>query len=102
MGLNYRYALPNKLFDYIQCRVPVLCSSRPEMARIVESYGVGICTLKKDPVKLAGIIRYMLKERRAGGWMEALEKAAEVLCWEKESVVYREMLQECGVIDQSR
>jgi glycosyltransferase involved in cell wall biosynthesis len=101
MGLNYRYALPNKLFDYIQCRVPVLCSARPEMARIVESFGVGISTLKKDPVKLAGIIRYMLKERRAGGWMEALEKAAEELCWEKESVVYRTLLQECGVIEKA-
>lgn len=102
LGLNYRYALPNKLFDYIQCRVPVLCSSLPEMARIVESYGVGVCTLEKDPEKLAGIIRYMLKERQGGSWKEALEKAAEELCWEKESVVYREMLQECGVILAAR
>ena len=98
MGLNYRYALPNKLFDYIQCRVPVLCSSLPEIARIVESYGVGVCTTEKDPEKLAGIIRYMLKERLGGTWMDALEKAAEELCWEEESVVYREMLEECGVI----
>jgi glycosyltransferase involved in cell wall biosynthesis len=99
-GLNYRYALPNKLFDYIQCRVPVLCSSMPEMARIVETYGVGISTGEKDPQKLARIIRYMLKERAGGAWKEALDQAAEELCWEKESVVYRDLLQECGVIDQ--
>jgi glycosyltransferase involved in cell wall biosynthesis len=102
LGLNYRYALPNKLFDYIQCRVPVLSSSLPEMARIVESYGVGVCTPEKDPEKLAGVIRYMLKERLGGSWMEALEKAAEELCWEKEALVYREMLQECGVILQDQ
>jgi glycosyltransferase involved in cell wall biosynthesis len=98
-GLNYRYALPNKLFDYIQCRVPVLCSSLPEMARIVESYGVGISTGERDPEKLAGIIRYMLKERSGGAWKEALDRAAEELCWEKESVVYLDLLKECGVID---
>jgi glycosyltransferase involved in cell wall biosynthesis len=98
-GLNYRYALPNKLFDYIQCRVPVLCSSLPEMARIVDSYGVGVSTGERDPEKLAGIIRYMLKERSGGAWLEALERAAEELCWEKESVVYRDLLKECGVID---
>ena len=100
LGLNYRYALPNKLFNYIQCRVPVLCSALPEMSRMVESYGVGISTAERDPEKLAGIIRYMLKERSGGAWMEALEKASEELCWEKESLVYREMLRECGVINR--
>ncbi len=97
-GLNYRYALPNKLFDYIQCRVPVLCSALPEMERIIDSYGVGIATGERDPEKLAEIIRYMLKEGSSGSWKEALEQAAGDLCWEKESVIYREMLEECGVI----
>jgi len=97
-GLNYRYALPNKLFDYIQCRVPVLCSDLPEMTRIVESYGVGISTGERDPEKLAGIIRYMLEERSGGVWMDALEKAALELCWENESKVYLDLLYECGVL----
>lgn len=99
LGLNYRYALPNKIFDYIQCRVPVLCSALPEMSRIVDSYGVGISTGERDPEKLAGIVRYMLKERSGGAWMRALEKAARELCWEKESKVYLELLKDCGVLD---
>ena len=96
-GLNYRYALPNKLFDYIQCRVPVLCSDLPEMSRIVRSYGVGIATPERDPEKLAAIIRYMLKERAEGAWKEALERAARELCWEKESDIYLDILKDCGV-----
>jgi glycosyltransferase involved in cell wall biosynthesis len=99
LGLNYRYALPNKLFDYIQCRVPVLCSALPEMSRIVDSYGVGISTAERDPEKLAAIIRYMLKERAAGAWMEALNRASLELCWENESKVYLELLNDCGVLD---
>jgi glycosyltransferase involved in cell wall biosynthesis len=97
-GLNYRYALPNKIFDYIQCRVPVLCSGLPEMSRIVETYGIGISTAERDPEQLAGIIRYMLKERSGGAWMKALETAAAELCWENESRVYLDLLHECGAL----
>lgn len=99
LGLNYRYALPNKLFDYIQCRVPVLCSALPEMSRIVDSYGIGISSKERDPEKLAAIVRYMLKERSGGAWMEALERAALELCWENESSIYLELLKDCGVMD---
>ena len=97
-GLNYRYALPNKLFDYIQARVPVLCSALPEMARIVNTFGVGITTMENDPRKLAGIIRYMLEERSEGAWREALDQAATELCWENESRVYLELLSVCGIL----
>jgi len=97
-GLNYRYALPNKLFDYIQARVPVLCSALPEMTRIVNTYGVGITTVERNPQKLAGIIRYMLDERSEGAWREALDQAAAELCWENESKVYLELLTGCGIL----
>lgn len=98
LGLNYRYALPNKLFDYIQCRVPVLCSALPEMSRIVDAYGIGVSTSEREPEKIAGIIRYMLKERSRGVWMDALDRAARELCWENESAVYLELLKDCGVL----
>ncbi len=98
LGLNYRYALPNKLFDYIQCRIPVLCSALPEMSRIVRAYGVGVATDERDSKKLARIIRYMLKERSNGAWMEALDCAAQKLCWENESKKYIELLNQCGII----
>ncbi|MEN8203149.1 MAG: glycosyltransferase [Bacteroidota bacterium] len=97
-GLNYRYSLPNKLFDYIQCRIPVLCSALPEMSRIVETYGIGIATGEKHPKKLAGIIKYMLEERSSGAWRDALDRAAGELCWENESQVYLDLLAECGVL----
>ena len=41
MGLNYYYALPNKLFSYIHAGIPVLTSAFPEMKKIVESYSRG-------------------------------------------------------------
>ena len=94
LGLNYRYALPNKLFDYIQARIPVLCSDLPEMKAVVENYQVGIVTSERDPEALADIIKGMLHDRRQGRWRDSLEKAAEELCWEKESKVLDEMVGE--------
>jgi len=99
LGLNYRYSLPNKIFDYIQCRVPVLCSALPEMSRIVDSYGVGISIKERSPEKIASCIRFMLKERSGGAWMEALDRAAHDLCWENESATYLELLNDCGVLN---
>jgi glycosyltransferase involved in cell wall biosynthesis len=98
LGLNYRYALPNKLFDYIQCRIPVLCSALPEMARIVETYGIGVASGEKDPKRLSRLVRYMLEERNENAWKEALDRAAEQLCWENESQVYLDLLHESGVL----
>ena len=76
----------------------MLCSDLPEMSRIVRTYGVGVATEERDPKKLAGIIRYMLKERSNGAWMEALNRAADELCWENESQVYLDLLNEYGIL----
>lgn len=84
-GLNYHYALPNKLFDYIQARVPVLVSDLPEMAAIVNHYNIGRVTNTADPRQLAAIFEEMLtdlSQRRL--WLQNLEKASAELCWEKE------------------
>ena len=58
LGLNYRYALPNKLFDYLQARVPVLVSDLPEMRKIVEKYKVGevLSAHERTPEELANRI----------------------------------------------
>ncbi|MDR2691781.1 MAG: glycosyltransferase, partial [Dysgonamonadaceae bacterium] len=38
-GLNYYYALPNRIFDFIRANVPVLATDFPEIRRIVAHYG---------------------------------------------------------------
>jgi len=100
LGLNYRYALPNKIFDYIQCRIPVLCSALPEMSRIIEAYGIGIVIRERDPERVARSIRFMITECGSGAWNEALDRAAADLNWEKESKEYLRLLEDCGVIER--
>jgi len=85
LGLNYRMALPNKVFDYIQARIPVLCSDLPEMSAIVHSYRVGEVCISREPVRLAKQLKGMLEDTDAKKqWKYHLMKAAEELCWERE------------------
>ena len=84
LGLNYRYALPNKLFDYIQAKVPVLVSNLPEMRQIIEQYQVGEYVENRNPIKLAQQIeRILLKGKDFYG--NNLLLASNDLNWKHES-----------------
>lgn len=91
-GLNYRFALPNKLFDYIQAQVPVLVTNLPEMAAIVRKYNIGSITDSLEPAKLAENIKEALynPEKRTL-WKENLPAAAKELVWENEEKVLIEI-----------
>ena len=43
VSLSDYYCLPNKLFEYLFAGVPVVASKFPEIERIVNYHGVGIC-----------------------------------------------------------
>lgn len=39
---NYRHALPNKLFDFVQARLGIIVGPSPEMAAYVRDHGLGL------------------------------------------------------------
>lgn len=41
LTFNYRHALPNKLFDFVQARLGIIVGPSPEMAAYVRKYGLG-------------------------------------------------------------
>lgn len=94
LGLNYRFALPNKLFDYIQSRVPVLVSDLPEMAAVVRKYHIGAITPTLAPPELAIHISEALDNQSLRNkWKENLELAARELTWENEEQVLKSIYQ---------
>ncbi|MFW5821772.1 MAG: glycosyltransferase [Tangfeifania sp.] len=100
VGLNYRFALPNKLFDYIQAEVPVLVTNLPEMAAVVNRYQIGEITGSLEPEKLAAKInRALFDEAKRQKWKDNLKVAAGELTWENEEKrlmeIYEPFLQDC-------
>ncbi|MCG6187148.1 glycosyltransferase [Maribellus maritimus] len=92
LGLNYRFALPNKLFDYIQALVPILVTNLPEMAAIVKQYEIGKITPSLEPKVLAEKIKEVLLDEDARRtWKKNLTIAAKDLTWEKEEKVLQDI-----------
>ena len=82
---NYHFALPNKLFDYIQARTPVLVSDLPEMARIVQQYNCGEVLTKRTKQDLAKQIANLLEhQEKLCEYAASCDVAAQELCWERE------------------
>ena len=84
-NLNYRFCLPNKLFDFIQAGVPIVASNLVEVGKIIRKYDIGLFIPDHDPQSIAATIRKGLDntESRAR-WQQGLVQAAQDLCWENE------------------
>lgn len=54
--LSHRYALPNKLFEYVMAGIPILGSNLPEIGQFVKKYKVG----------------FIVKENTVDGFINAL------------------------------
>jgi len=93
MGLNYRFALPNKLFNYLQAGVPVLVANLPEMSSLVNEYKVGETIGNHLSKHIAEKITSMLTDEvQLKKWSFNAKQASLVLNWEKEQVIIKEVL----------
>ncbi len=84
-SLNYEWSLPNKLFDYIQCRVPILASNRKLVSEIVLKNDIGLVVNSFDPKFLSTQVSSIFaNEKLLQQWRYNLEKIAPNYVWENQ------------------
>lgn len=87
-NINYRFSLPNKLFDYIHTETVVICTPLIEVKRIVEMHEVGKVLETFTPETLAKMINNLLQNQEELARLQYnCLRAKEVLNWENEQHV---------------
>jgi glycosyltransferase involved in cell wall biosynthesis len=83
-NLNYYYSLPNKIFDYISCGLPILASRLPEVENIIQKYQVGEFITGHNPKDLAFGISSMLHSPFLSEYKKNALEARKSLTWQTE------------------
>jgi glycosyltransferase involved in cell wall biosynthesis len=78
---NHLYALPNKLFEYIQARLCLVVSPLPDIANLVRKYNVGIVTNDFSTLSMINSIK-SLTYTEINTFKQNSDKASSELCWE--------------------
>jgi glycosyltransferase involved in cell wall biosynthesis len=87
-NINYRFSLPNKLFDYLRAGIPVLASDLTEVRKIVETFHTGWIVEKVDPQLMANQINEFIDNPDVYLKVKTnLTEASKQLSWEKECQV---------------
>jgi len=85
-NLNYRFSLPNKLFDYISAGIPVIAGNLPEIKKIISENNCGIIIPAVTSEEISKAINALRDNRE---YLNNLKQnaviAAESLTWGKEA-----------------
>lgn len=95
--LNHYYALPNKIFEYIQAELPILCSNFPEMRKIVLDYNIGEIVDPDDKEGIArSINKILLDKNKLNFYKRNCLKAKTILNWENEEEILLNLYRKMG------
>ena len=88
---NNRYALPNKLFEFIQGRVGVAIGPSPEMSAVVRRTGAGVVSPDFDPRTFAAMLNG-LSVGSIDAMKQSAHEAAKEYSGESSRLVFRRIV----------
>ena len=89
-NVNYRFSLPNKLFDYIHAATPVMVTDLVEVKRIVEEHRVGVVLEDLEPTTIKEKVERLIQDKKLySALVENTKTASEILTWENEKKVLK-------------
>ncbi|WFU18963.1 glycosyltransferase [Bradyrhizobium sp. CB3481] len=90
---NYQNALPNRFFQSIAARLPLVYPDLAEIRRLADRYGVGLMADPRDPSQIELALRSFVENRdQCVAIRRNLDLASRELCWEREERVLRGLL----------
>jgi glycosyltransferase involved in cell wall biosynthesis len=81
---SYSYAVPNKIFDYLQAGTPVLHSGLVEVKKLLSDYPVGLTIENHTPQHIAACLFEMMNSSAYDKWVANCKKLAAVYNWESQ------------------
>lgn len=83
--LSYKYCLPNKLFEAMFAKLPIVASDLPDMKYVIETYKAGEVYVDSSPECIADTIRKVYTNRDEYRKSEMVSKINNELIFEKEA-----------------
>lgn len=84
-GLSYRYALPNKLFDYIHAKIPILGTYLPEIKNIITKNQIGEVISDHSAFEISEKIKFLISKGKKY-YLTNLEKTSVKYNWEAQEI----------------
>ncbi|MFB8229003.1 glycosyltransferase family 1 protein [Cellulosimicrobium sp. NPDC055967] len=91
VNFNNQWALPNKVFDYVQARVALIVGPSPEMAAVVRERGIGLVTEDFSTDALARVLD-ALTPARVAALKAASDASAHDLASDAQVAVWDEVI----------
>jgi len=89
---NYKYSLPNKLFDFIHAGIPILASKIIEVEKIIKKYQIGLFINNHEPTHIANQIKYALDNKELmSEWKSNTHHVSKELNWEIEENTLKDL-----------
>lgn len=96
-NINYKFSLPNKVFDYIHAGTPIISTNLIEIERIISQHHIGLVIDELSLETLAEKINYLKDHPEELKIMkENCVAAAEIENWEHESLKLEEIYPSLG------
>ena len=88
-NLSYRYALPNKLFEYLLAGLPVVSSPLINIKKIIYKHRVGCCVDYNNHKKQIIAINKLINNKKDASYYQKI--CSSLFTWEKQKNIFLEI-----------
>jgi glycosyltransferase involved in cell wall biosynthesis len=85
-NINYKFSLPNKIFDYSKAEIPFVSTNLVEIRKITEEFHTGVLISSTSPEGIIEGLNKAIALKKSKNFISNIAKMNSTLNWESESV----------------